>query len=76
MKTKNTINRRAFIALGATAATGLAKAQSLVVKRRIKKGECNPLRDVVKPAFASRGGLQVRHARVGRQDRVRQGESR
>ena len=38
MLKESTINRRAFIALGATAATGLAKAQSLVVKRRIKKG--------------------------------------
>ncbi len=70
MQAANTINRRTFIALGATAATGLAKAQSLVVKRRIKKGECDPLRDVVKPALASRGGLQGRHARLGRQNSV------
>ena len=50
MLKESTINRRAFIALGATAATGLAKAQSLVVKRRIQKGEVNPLSDVIKPA--------------------------
>ena len=50
MLKESTINRRAFIALGATAATGLGKAQSLVVKRRIKKGEGSPLSDVVKPA--------------------------
>ena len=50
MQKKSTINRRAFIALGATAATGLAKAQSLVVKRRVQKGESDPLNDIVKPA--------------------------
>ena len=50
MQKQNAINRRTFIALGATAATGFAKAQSLVVKRRIQKGEGDPLSDVVKPA--------------------------
>ena len=49
MQKKSTINRRAFIALGATAATGLAKAQSLVVKRRMQKGESDPLAGIAKP---------------------------
>ena len=38
-----TCGRREFIALGAAAATGLAKAQSVVVKNRMRKGVPDPL---------------------------------
>ena len=44
-----TCGRREFIALGAAAATGLAKAQSVVVKNRMRKGVPDPLVGVAKP---------------------------
>ena len=45
-----TIDRRTFIALGASAAAGLAKAQSVVVKQRMQKGALDPLEGIAKPA--------------------------
>ena len=39
-------NRRAFIALGAAAATGLVRGQSAEIRRRVQKKDPDPLRDV------------------------------
>ncbi len=39
-------NRRAFLALGAAAATGLVRGQSTEVRRRVQKKDPDPLRDV------------------------------
>ena len=39
-------NRRAFIAIGAAAATGLVRGQSAEIRRRVQKKDPDPLRDV------------------------------
>ncbi|MBO7684726.1 MAG: MBL fold metallo-hydrolase [Kiritimatiellae bacterium] len=40
------MNRRTFLTMGTAAAVGVAGAQSMAVKRRVKAGDADPVRDV------------------------------